>query len=69
VPDFTNGEIREIARRYWAIKNAGTVEDLCREFDISKPTLLKYADMCRPPRTKKPASDKTGSTDTGRVTP
>lgn len=34
---------RDFAEKYWAIKNAGAVVALCREFGISKPTGLKIA--------------------------
>lgn len=32
-----------MASRYWAIKNMGTVESLAEEYQVSKPTLIKYA--------------------------
>jgi len=43
VRHFTDKTKKEMAARYWAIKNMGTVESLAAEYRISKPTLIKYA--------------------------
>lgn len=40
---LTDQKKREMASRYWAIKNMGTVESLAEEYQVSKPTLIKYA--------------------------
>lgn len=59
MPAFTEDQERDIARRYWGIKKLGTVEDLCRELGISKPTLLRIA-------RDHPLTEKATPSDKGR---
>lgn len=43
MPDLTTVNRKTLAAtRYLKIKEAGTVQELCEEFGISKPTLLNW---------------------------
>lgn len=62
MPDLTKRQKQELARAYWKIKDLGTVEELFREFGVSKPTGLKIAREFQPKVKAPPNSTGQGMT-------
>jgi hypothetical protein len=60
MPDLTLRQKRSLARRYWQIKDLGTVGELFDEYGVSKPTGLKIAREFAPRNKKAPAGQGGG---------